>query len=113
MVAKVNNIDTKEFVLKSECDTSKTDLKNKISNADKRILDTNSLFKKSDLNATITETEGKISSMTCLATNSALTAVENRIPDVSNLVKETDYDAEISGNVKEVPGHDHDKYITT
>ena len=51
--------------------------------------------------------------MTCLATNSALTAVENRIPDVSNLVKETDYDAEISGNVKEVPGHDHDKYITT
>ena len=113
MVAKVNNIDTKEFVLKSECDTSKTDLKNKISDADKKILDTNSLFQKSDLNAKITETEGKIPSMTCLATNSALTAAKNKIPDVSNLVKKTDYDAEISGNVKEISGHDHDKYITT
>ena len=30
-----------------------------------------------------------------MATNSALTAVENKISDVSNLVKKTDYDAKI------------------
>ena len=30
-----------------------------------------------------------------LATNAALTTVENKIPDVSNLVKKTDSDAEV------------------
>ena len=35
-------------------------------------------------------------SITGLATNSALNAVENKIPDVSSLVKRTDYDPEIS-----------------
>ena len=30
-------------------------------------------------------------SITVLATNSALTAVENKIPNVSNLVTKTDY----------------------
>ena len=33
--------------------------------------------------------------MTGLATNSALTAVENKIPDVSILVKKTEYDAKV------------------
>ena len=31
-----------------------------------------------------------------LATNSALTAVENKIPNVSSLVKKTDYNTKIS-----------------
>ena len=35
-------------------------------------------------------------SITSLATISALTAIENKVPDVSDLVKETNYDAEIS-----------------
>ena len=35
----------------------------------------------------MTEIEGKISSITGLAANSALTALKNKIPDVSNLVK--------------------------
>ena len=39
------------------------------------------------LNAKITETEGKIPSITGLATTTALTAVENKIPNASNLVK--------------------------
>ena len=51
--------------------------------------------------------------MTGLATNSALTAVENKIPDVSSLVKKTDYDTKISEIVKKVSDHNHDKYITT
>ena len=54
------------------------------------------LAKKTDLNAKITEIEGKIPTITGLATNSALTAVENKIPDVISLVKKTDYDTKIS-----------------
>ena len=42
---------------------------------------------KKDYNAKISETERKISSISGLATNSALTAVENKMPNVSNLVK--------------------------
>ena len=34
-------------------------------------------------------------SISGLATNAALITVENKIPDVSNLLKKTDYDAEI------------------
>ena len=50
------------------------------------------LLKKADYNAKIIEIEGKIPRISGLATNAALTAVENEIPDVSNLVKKTDYD---------------------
>ena len=35
----------------------------------------------------VTEIEGKIPSISCLTTSSALTAVENKIPYVGNLVK--------------------------
>ena len=52
-----------------------------------KISDVSNLVKKTDLNAKITEVEGKIPSITGLATNSALTAVGNKIPDVSSLVK--------------------------
>ena len=38
-----------------------------------------------------------------LATNSALTAVENKIPNVSILVKKTDYDAKISETESKIP----------
>ena len=56
----------------------------------KEVPDTNDLAKKkTDLNAKIIEIEGKIPSITGLATNSALTAVENKIPDVSSAVKKT------------------------
>ena len=68
---------------------------------------------KKDLNVKVSEIEGEIPSITGLATNSALTAVENKIPDVSSLVKKTDYDAKILNIEKKVTDHDHDKYITT
>ena len=48
-----------------------------------------------------------------LATNSALTAVENEMPNVSSLVKKTDYDTKISDIEKKIADHDHDKYVTT
>ena len=71
------------------------------------------MAKKSDLNAKITEIENKISITAGLATNSALTVVENKIPDVSNLVKKTDYNAKIGEIENKVNDHNHDKCITT
>ena len=48
-----------------------------------------------------------------LAINSALTAVENKIPNVSGLVKKTDYNKKISETEKKASDHNHDKYSTT
>ena len=42
--------------------------------------------------------KGKILSTTGLANTSALTAVENKIPDVSGLVEKTVYDARNNGH---------------
>ena len=44
-------------------------------------------MKKTDYNSKITEIEGKIPSISGLATNAALTTVKNRIPNISSLVK--------------------------
>ena len=40
-----------------------------------------------------------------------MTAVENKIPDVRNLVQKTDYDAKILYMGKKVTDYDHNKYI--
>ena len=45
----------------------------------------------SNLNVKINEVKGKIPNITYLANTAGLTAVENKIPNVSNLVKKTDY----------------------
>ena len=51
------------------------------------VIDTSKLVNKTDYNTKIKDTEGKIPSITNLATTAALTAVEYKIPNVSNLVK--------------------------
>ena len=56
---------------------------------------------------------GKIPSLRGLATNSALTAVEDKIPDVSNLVEKRDYVTKITELEIYLNSHDHDKYITS
>ena len=48
-----------------------------------------------------------------LATKSALTAIENKIPDFSSLVKKSNYDTKISELDKKLTDHNHDKHITT
>ena len=48
-----------------------------------------------------------------MATKSALTAIKNKILDVSNLVKKTNYETKIRELENEISGHNHDKYITT
>ena len=57
--------------------------------------------------------ESKIHSISGLATNSALTAVGNKIPNVSSLVKKTDYNTKISEAEGKINNHNHGKYITT
>ena len=42
-----------------------------------------------------------------------MTAIENKIPNVSSLVKKTDHDSKILDIKNKVINHDHDKYITT
>ena len=106
LVKKVDNVDTTGLVLKTTYDTDKSDL-------EKKILDTSDLSKKADLNPKITEIENKISSITGVATNSALTTVENKIPDISSLVKKTDYNIKISEIENKTTDHNHGKYITT
>ena len=56
LVAKVNNIDTSGFILKTKYDRDKSELQNKIP-------DTSGLVKKTDYNAKITEIESKIPSI--------------------------------------------------
>ena len=125
VAAKVNNINTSDFVLKTNFNTKITGLENKIRN-------TNGLVKKTDYNTKITEIENKIPDISGLATKTALTTIENKIPSIINLatktaltkvenkipsitglVKKTDNNTKITdiGNV--LNNHNHDKYVAT
>ena len=97
LVAKVNNIDTSDFVLKTKYQTDKTEL-------EKKIPDLTDFVKKTKL----TELEKKIPDVSSLATKTALTAVENKIPSVSSSVKKTDYDTKITEIEKKLTHHNHD-----
>ena len=57
--------------------------------------------------------KAKYLKITNVATNTALTAVENKILNVSNLVRKTDYDTKVSEIEKKITDDDHDKYITS
>ena len=102
LVAKVNNIDTSDFVLKTKYQTDKTEL-------EKKIPDVTDFVKKTKL----TELENKIPDVSSLATKTALSAVENKVPSFSSLVKKADYDTKISELQKKLTDHNNDKYITT
>ena len=102
MVAKVDNIDTSGFVLKTKNDADKSELENKIP-------DVTDFVKKVKL----TELENKIPDVSNLATKTALTTVENKIPDVSNLAKKTDYNTKVTEIENKLNNHNHFKYITT
>ena len=102
LVAKVNNIDTSDFVLKTKYQTDKTEIENKIP-------DTSGLVKKTNYNTKITEIEGKIPDLSNLATKAALSAAEKKIPSASNLVNKTDYNTKITEMEKKLTDHNHDK----
>ena len=98
LAAKVNNIDTNDFALKTKLQTDKTELQN-----------VTDFFQK----AKFTELENKIPDISNLETKTVLTAVENKIPSVSNLVNKTNYNAKITEIEIKLIDHNHDKYITT
>ena len=78
LVAKVNSINTSDFVLKNKYNTDKTELVKKNPNV-------TDFVKK----AKLTELENKIPDVSSLATKAALTAVENKILSISSLVKKS------------------------
>ena len=75
LVAKVNNIDTSDFVLKTKYQTDKIELEKEIPNM--------SQFVKK---VKLTELENKIPDVSSLGTKTASTVVQNKISSVSNLV---------------------------
>ena len=75
LVAKVDNIDTSDLVLKTNYQIDKAELENKI-------LDVTEFVKKVKL----TELKNKIPHISNFATKTALTTVENKIPSVNSLI---------------------------
>ena len=89
LVAKVNATYTSGFVLKTKYDRYNQVSKRNSMTLTKKYLILVELLK----NAKISEIEGKIPSISGLAITAVLTAFENKIPNVSYLVKKADYDA--------------------
>ena len=102
LVAKVDNIDTSDFVLKTKYNTDKTELEKKIANVTDFVKEVK-----------LTELENKIPDVSNLATKTALTTVENKISDASSLVKKTDYITKVTEIENKLYNHNHNKYITT
>ena len=100
LVARVNSIDTSNFVLKTIYQTDKAELENKIP-------DVSNLVKK----AKLTELENKIPDVSGLSTKTALTAIENKIPSGSSVVEKTDYDTKITEIKKKLTDNNDDKYV--
>ena len=107
LVAKVNDIDTTDFVLKTKYNTDKLEL-------EKKIPDTSGLVKITDYDAKITGIGGKIPDVCGLATKTALNTVENKIPNISGLATKVDLKA-IDRKIPNITGlirkKDHDKDI--
>ena len=99
---KVDNIDTSDFVLKTNYNADKTEL-------EKRTPNVTDFVKKAEL----TDLKNKILDVSSLATKTALDATENEIPSVSNLVNKTDYNTKITKIENKLTDRNHDKYITT
>ena len=86
----------------------------KVKNIEEKILDITNVATSTTLNAKINEVKGKIPIITNLATTIAVTVAENKIPNVSNLVKKPDYDTKISKIENKITiDRNHDKVITT
>ena len=107
LITKVDNIDTSCLVKKTDYNTKitemagtiphtssivkKTDYNTKICETGEKIFDTNNLATKTALTAA----ENKIPNTSNFATKATLTTVENKIPDISSLVEKSDYNREI------------------
>ena len=68
---------------------------------------------KTTLNAKTNEVKAEIPNINNLAATITLTTVENKIFDISNLVKKADYDTKVNETEEKITDHSHGKYITT
>ena len=89
LVSKVDNINTTGSVLKTKYETEKSELEKKLVMQTKKFQMLLIWLKKADFKPKITKVESKIPSITGLTTDSALTVVKNKIPDVSILARKT------------------------
>ena len=103
-IKNISHVDTSSFALKTILANLKTEVDkldinkltpvptdlSKLSNVVK-----NDIIKKTDYNAKTTEIENKIPDISNLVTKTKLDTVENKIPHTSNLAKKTDYSAKI------------------
>ena len=79
-LSKLSDVAKNDVVRKDVCNA-------KIKNIEDKIPDITDLAIKTTLNAKINEVNGEVSNITNLTTTNILTAVENKTPSVSNLVK--------------------------
>ena len=86
----------------------------RIKNIEDKIPDITNLATNASIKSKIIEVKGEIPSIANLATTAALTSVENKIPNVINRVRKTNYNTKINEIAKKVTDQDHrNKYITT
>ena len=107
----------KSIVAKSDIDKLKnvpTNLSNLKSKVDKLDIDINYPIDFSKLSDVVkNDVKGTILNITNLATTTAFAAVENKVYNVSNLVKKTDYNTKINKIEKKITDHDHNIYINS
>ena len=107
LVEKVNKSNTSGFVLKTKYDADKSEI-------EKKVLILVNLLKKQITIMKLLKLKIKYLIISGLVANPALTAVEDKIPDISSLVKTTtDNNKKITETENKLTNHDHDKYITT
>ena len=104
LTAKLNNIDTSDLMLKT-INIKQAKQEQKI-----EFLILVVLLKKQTILKLLIQ---KIPDIITLATKTALTTVENKIANVSNLVKKTDCNTKITEIENKINNHNHDKYIDT
>ena len=85
---KLNDVVKNDVVKKKDYNAKIKNIKDKISSI-------TNLATNGSLDVKVNDVKGDILSVTNLATTASLTTVDNKIPNVSDLVKKADYDAEI------------------
>ena len=109
--AKIKNIEDK---IPDTTNVTTNSLNTKKNQVKGEILSITNLVTTAALNAKVNEAKVKIPNITNVAsTTAALTTVENKIPNVSTVVKKNDSYTKISETEKKITDHDHDKYIIT
>ena len=104
-MSKLSNVVKNEVVQKTEYNA-------KIKIIEDKIPDITNLAAKTIVNTKINKVKAEIPSISGSVKSSALTAVENKIPNASNLVKKLTMRQNLM-NLNKSIDHKHDKYITT